>query len=111
MNIKRNEIDESLPKQIVSTGLFTLPVCVKSFDILQTMKPNFDHIKKICIKKELGSFHVFTFETIEKTSTYHARNFAPCYGINEDPVTGTANGAVSSYLVKNGIIKEKKHRQ
>jgi len=60
------------------------------------------------MENELGSFHVFTFETIEKTSVYHARNFAPCYGINEDPVTGTANGAVSSYLVKNGIIKEKK---
>ncbi|MCK5112176.1 MAG: PhzF family phenazine biosynthesis protein [Thermoplasmatales archaeon] len=108
LNIKRNEIDESLPKQIVSTGLFTLPVCIKSFDTLQAMKPNFDHIKKICMENELGSFHVFTFETIEKTSVYHARNFAPCYGINEDPVTGTANGAVSSYLVKNGIIKEKK---
>jgi PhzF family phenazine biosynthesis protein len=108
LNIKRNEIDESLPKQIVTTGLFTLPVCVNSFDIIQTLRPNFDNIKKICIKKELGSFHVFTFETIEKTSTYHARNFAPCYGVNEDPVTGTANGAVTSYLVKNGIIKDKK---
>jgi PhzF family phenazine biosynthesis protein len=108
LNIKRNEIDESLPKQIVSTGLFTLPVCVKSFNTLQAMKPNFDQIKRICIEKKLGSFHVFTFETIEKTSLYHARNFAPCYGVNEDPVTGTANGAVSSYLVKNGIIDEKK---
>ncbi len=108
LNIKRNEIDGSLPKQIVSTGLFTLPVCVKSFDILQVMKPNFDQIKRICTEKKLGSFHVFTFETIEKTSAYHARNFAPCYGINEDPVTGTANGAVSNYLVQNGIIDEKK---
>lgn len=35
---------------------------------------------------------------------YHARNFAPVYGVNEDPVTGTANGAVSSYLVKHKII-------
>jgi len=32
----------------------------------------------------------------------------PIYGITEDPVTGTANGAVSSYLVKNGIVKDKK---
>jgi PhzF family phenazine biosynthesis protein len=29
------------------------------------------------------------------------------YGINEDPVTGTANGAVCSYLVKNGIIQKR----
>ena len=108
LNIKRSEIDDSLPKQIVSTGLFTLPVCVKSFTILKKMKPNFEQIKKICKKWGVGSYHVFTFETIEQSSIYHARNFAPCYGINEDPVTGTANGAVSSYLIKNRIIKGNK---
>ncbi|MFW6120445.1 MAG: PhzF family phenazine biosynthesis protein, partial [Petrotogales bacterium] len=107
LNIKNNEIDTFLPQKMVSTGLFTLPICVKSFDILQAMKPNFDYIKTICMEKRFGSFHVFTFETIEKTSAYHARNFAPYYGINEDPVTGTANGAVTAFLVKNGIIRQK----
>lgn len=107
LNVKESEIDNTLPEQIVSTGLFTLPICVKSLDTLKTMKPNFDQIKKICIDLDVGSFHVFTFETIEETSTYHARCFAPLYGINEDPVTGTANGAVSIYLLKNKIIKEK----
>ena len=108
LNIKKYEIDESLPEQIVSTGLFTLPIGVKSLDILKRMKPHFDRIKKICMRYDVGSFHLFTFETMEINSTYHARNFAPVYGINEDPVTGTANGAVSSYLINNGIIKEKK---
>jgi len=72
LNVEISEIDRSLPEQIVSTGLFTLPVCVKSFDTLQAMKPDFDD-----------------------------------YGINEDPVTGTANGAVCSYLYKNKILKKK----
>jgi trans-2,3-dihydro-3-hydroxyanthranilate isomerase len=108
LRIMKNEINDTLPKQIVSTGLFTLPICVKSFDILRKIKPNFEKIKKICQEKECGSIHVFTFETIEKSSIYHARNFPPCYGINEDPVTGTANGAVSSYLILNKIIKDKK---
>jgi len=108
LHIQKNEIDDSLPQQIVSTGLFTLPICVTSFDTLQQMSPNFDHIKKMCNQVGVGSFHVFTFETLEKTSVYHARNFAPVYGINEDPVTGTANGAVSSYLMKNGLIEKRK---
>ena len=108
LRIMKNEIDDTLPKQIVSTGLFTFPICVKSFDILMKIKPDFEKIKKICLEKGCGSFHVFTFETIEKSSVYHARNFPPCYGINEDPVTGTANGAVSSYLLLNKIIQDKK---
>lgn len=106
LKISADEIDNSLPKQIVSTGLFTLPVCIKSFDTLKTIKPDFENINKICNQLRVGSFHVFTFDTIEEKSVYHARNFPPLYGVNEDPVTGTANGAVSSYLVKNRIIKD-----
>jgi PhzF family phenazine biosynthesis protein len=107
LKIKKEDIDNSLPSQMVSTGLFTLPVCVKSFDVLKHMKPDFVKVKNLCKKIGVGSFHVFTFETVEPRSVYHARNFAPMYGINEDPVTGTANGAVCSYLVKNGIIHER----
>jgi len=107
LNISVDEIDDSLPKQIVSTGLFTLPLCVKSFDILKAITPDFEKIKKLCNRFGVGSFHLFTFDTIEPNSTYHARNFAPVYGVNEDPVTGTANGAVCSYLIKNKIVKDR----
>ena len=91
----------------VSTGLFTLPLCIKSFDVLRTIKPDFKKIKKICNRLKIGSIHLFTFDTLEPNSVYHARNFAPVYGVNEDPVTGTANGAVSCYLIKNNVIRDK----
>ena len=107
LNISVDEIDDSLPKQIVSTGLFTLPLCVKSFDILKAINPDFEKIKKLCSRFGVGSFHLFTFDTVESDSIYHARNFAPVYGVNEDPVTGTANGAVCSYLLKNKIVKDR----
>jgi len=106
LNISIEEIDDSLPKQAVSTGLFTLPICIKSFDTLKSIKPDFEKIKKLCNKLNVGSFHLFTFETIEPRSVYHARNFCPVYAVNEDPTTGTANGAVCSYLLKNKIIQE-----
>lgn len=106
LNILKENIDESLPKQAVSTGLFTLPICICSYEVLKSINPDFDKIKKICEKHNFGSFHLFTFDTLEARSVYHARNFAPVYGINEDPVTGTANGAVCSYLLLNKIIHE-----
>lgn len=106
LNTSKEEVDDSFPKQIVSTGIFTFPICIKSLHALRNMKPDFDKIKKICTKIDSGSFHLFCFETVENGSLYHARNFAPSYGINEDPTTGTANGAVCSYLTKNNIIKD-----
>jgi PhzF family phenazine biosynthesis protein len=105
LNISVGKINDSLPKQIVSTGLFTLPICIDSFNTLKNIKPDFEKIKKICIKLNIGSFHLFTFDTINQESIYHARNFAPLYGINEDPVTGTANGAVCHYLKTNNMIE------
>jgi PhzF family phenazine biosynthesis protein len=106
LNISIDNIDVSLPKQAVSTGLFTLPVCINSYDVLKSIKPDFIKIRKVCEANDLGSFHLFTFDTIEARSVYHARNFAPLYGINEDPVTGTANGAVCGFLLYNRIIDE-----
>ena len=106
LKISKEQIDDSLPKQIVSTGLFTLPICIKSLEFLKKIKPDFNKIKKLCNDIGTGSFHLFTFKTIEHVSVYHARNFAPVYGINEDPVTGTANGAVCFYLLKNRIVQE-----
>ncbi|MFO8077929.1 MAG: PhzF family phenazine biosynthesis isomerase, partial [Thermoplasmatota archaeon] len=106
LKIDTDMIRKDLPPQAVSTGLFTLPVCVKSYETLKNMTPDFKLVASFCKKIGVGSLHVFTFETLEPTSLYHARNFAPLYGINEDPVTGTANGAVSTYLKKHGIFEE-----
>ena len=108
LNMEVNHIDSSLPLQKASTGLFTLPVCIKSYEILKSIKPDFEKVKNLCKKLDVGSFHLFTFDTLESESLYHARNFAPIYGINEDPATGTANGAVCSYLLKNNIIQNNK---
>lgn len=105
LNISKKEIDDTLPNQIVSTGLFTLPVYINSFKTLKLIKPDFEKIKRICRELNVGSFHLYTFDTIDSKSLYHARNFPPLYGVNEDPVTGTANGAVCGYLVKNNIVK------
>ena len=108
LNISEKNLVLDIPQERVSTGLFTLPVCVSSFQVLKEMKPDYKLIKRFCRKHQVGSLHVFTFDTIESDSLYHARNFAPIYGINEDPVTGTANGAVCSYLRRHAMLSSKK---
>lgn len=104
LNISKESLCIDYPKERVSTGLFTLPVCVSSFSVLENMKPDFSLVKQFCQKHHVGSLHVLTFDTIDAHSLYHARNFAPVYDINEDPVTGTANGAVCSYLSHHQYI-------
>lgn len=107
LGIPIDAIDSSLPQKIVSTGLFTLPICLHSRHALEQVSPDFNQISLFCKKHGVGSWHVFTFDVKEKTSIYHARNFAPLYGINEDPVTGTANGAVTYFLYHHQLISSK----
>lgn len=107
LNTSVENLCHDLPQQRVSTGLFTLPVCVSSFSVLKDMKPDFRLVKRFCRKYQVGSLHVFTFDTLESDSLYHARNFAPIYDIDEDPVTGTANGAVCSFLRNQKLTSSK----
>jgi PhzF family phenazine biosynthesis protein len=76
---------------------------------LKKIQPDYQKIKSFCIKHDVGSWHLFTDETAEPTSLYHARNLAPLYGINEDPVTGTANGAVTYFLYHHNLISTQKN--
>ena len=69
----------------------------------------FDKIKQISKKYEAVGIHAFTMDTIEQRSTAHSRNFAPLYGIDEESATGTASGALSSYLFTYHQISTNKY--
>ncbi len=85
-----------------STGLWDLMIPVKSKEALLNSNPNFELISMISQQLNIVSFHVFTLN--EKEGFLSCRDFAPLYGILEEPATGTANGALAYYLYKSGII-------
>jgi len=106
LKIEKQEIDASLPMQVASTGLPFLIIPLYKLKTLLYLKPDMPRISELSEKLGVAGFHVFTFETLEK-STVHTRCFAPRVGISEDPVTGTANGALAAYLVWNEAIEER----
>ena len=55
-----------------------------------------------CNRKSITGFHLFTFDTHFSNSITTARHFAPSAGVNEDPVTGIAAGALGCYLSEYG---------
>jgi PhzF family phenazine biosynthesis protein len=54
--------------------------------------------------KHLRGMSLFTTETIDRESIVHSRFFAPHLGINEDPVTATAQAHLSVCLFEFGIL-------
>lgn len=99
--IEAGEIkNTSVPLQIVSTGLPVLIVPVKHLEVLEQMQPQLSWLKE----RKLVVY-AFSLETVSPLAMAHGRCFAPSLGINEDPATGIASGALGAYLIKNKVIR------
>ena len=105
LDIDPKDIDRKIPFIVLENGY--LYIYIKSLTALKNLSPDFKELIKINkATKNLDSFTVFTLETFEKEDFAHIRFFAPYYGIDEDPVTGSANGPLMLVLKKLGFVKE-----
>lgn len=91
-------VSGDLPLARASTGLPFLVVPVGFLESLGDIDPDHGAIEGLCQDVGATGVYAFTFDTLEPGSTLHGRMFAPLAGVFEDPVTGTASGAVGSYL-------------
>lgn len=89
--------------QVVSTGLKDLIIPVDSLETLRSIEPDNQLIKELSEKYGVTGYHVFTLETENEENTAQCRNFAPLYGIDEESATGTASGALASFLYENNL--------
>jgi len=81
-------------------------IYVKKLETLKSLKPDFGRLLELSIEHNIQSFDVFTLETFDKESFAHSRFFTPYDGINEDPVTGSANGPLMLVLLKLGLLEQ-----
>lgn len=103
LGIEQNDLDDQYPFILQNNG--NLFIYIRSLDAIKNLKPNFKELVKL--SKEKGEFTevtVFSLETVEEKNDAHLRFFAPYYGIDEDPVTGSANGPLLLVMHKLGLI-------
>jgi PhzF family phenazine biosynthesis protein len=82
--------------QIVDLGPKWLTVGVGTGEDLLRLKPNLELIDRL--SRELHVTGVNVFGEYVEVSQFEVRSFAPTYGVPEDPVCGSGNGAVAFYL-------------
>ena len=84
-----------------------LYIYVSTLKELMNLKPDYKKLLDLSSsRKGYDAFTLFSTETLEKGNDAHLRFFAPYYGINEDPVTGSANGPLLLVLNYLGLIDE-----
>jgi PhzF family phenazine biosynthesis protein len=99
------ELDNNCPMQIVSTGHSKVMIGIKQNESLHSLQPDLSRLKELSKKIGCNGYFVFTLEKTNDEGFVHGRMFAPAIGINEDPVTGNANGPLGAYLVKHKLIE------
>jgi trans-2,3-dihydro-3-hydroxyanthranilate isomerase len=103
LGLDRDTLDESLPIQVITTGLSCLAVPIRSLADLRDCRINTSLLADIYTRLGGTGCLAFTRETLEVgASRAHARFFAPADNIPEDPATGSACGALGAYLVHHG---------
>ncbi len=105
LKIKESDLLDDYKIQIVSTGHSKVMIGIKSIEILNTLQPDYNALSKLSEVIKCNGYYIFTTDSKESDILIHGRMFAPSIGINEDPVTGNANGPLGAYLVHYNLVK------
>ena len=105
MGLKREELDEKCPVQVVSTGHSKVLIAIRSRRKLNRLAPDFNALIRTSQSIGCNGYFIYTFDSGRPDCLTSARMFAPAIGINEDPVTGNGNGPLGAYLIEHNLVE------
>ena len=98
------------PLQILTKGSSRLLVGLKSPDLLDSIKPDFEELARLTPHVGAEGYFVFALTEEDGKLATRSRMFVPALGIPEDPVSGNAHGMLGVYLVNHELMKPKNGR-
>jgi PhzF family phenazine biosynthesis protein len=105
LSISASEI-LNFPIQSVSTASTKLIIPISKLEVVKNIQPDLKGIYKYTERTGVRGFYPFTTETLNKDSNFFARAFNPFIGIDEDPITGVAAGALGAYVNKYQLMNK-----
>ncbi len=107
LNIPEVFIEDRYPVQEVSTGLPFIIVPLKDLTAVKACRIDRVGYYQLIDQAEAKSILVFSPETYADDNDLNVRMFDEFHGIVEDPATGSANGCLAAYLVKNRYFDQR----
>lgn len=96
-------LGEAAWPQVVSTGIPQLMIPVRGLEVLRKISPNLPALRALCDELNTDMTYIFALESFDRAGRTHGRFVSGHYHF-EDPVTGSAAGAMAAYLVHYGLI-------
>jgi trans-2,3-dihydro-3-hydroxyanthranilate isomerase len=101
IGVKTTDIDSRYPIEPVSTGLPFIIIPLTNLAAVSQAKLNLELYDRTVADLPAQAILLFCPETVNPERQLHVRVFTECFGIPEDPATGSANGCLAAYLAKH----------
>lgn len=101
LGLDERMVHRGLPAACASTGLWTAFLPLLDSFVLDRLEPDLPRVE--ALSRELDVVSVYAYAPLG-VNRFAARDFAPLLGVDEDPVTGSAGGALISLLAGEGRL-------
>jgi trans-2,3-dihydro-3-hydroxyanthranilate isomerase len=101
LNIPVQDLDPTLPAQIVSTGMAFCVVPLRSLEVANRLRINAQNSRQFLDRVGAKFFFCITSANANSGAQWHARMQ---FDSGEDPATGSASGCTIAYLVRHGRV-------
>lgn len=103
--ILKCQIDTQWNAALVDVGARWVVLQAVNAEAVLAIQPDFAALKQHDLEMKVGGATVYGFyENNDEQKHIEVRSFAPSIGINEDPVCGSGNGSVASFIRYHGIL-------
>lgn len=108
LHIEPDDLEPDYPIQVVSTGLPSYIMPLRSLDALNRCRIAPEAYQRLIDTADKANILAFSRETIRPDNDIHVRVFVDDPGFAEDPATGSANGNLACYLVAHRYFGERR---
>ena len=104
LGLTADALAPELPIETARGDFIHLVVPLAGLESMRTLQPDFGGMVEFCHAYGIETIAVFCSETENPDHRLHVRDFCPAVGVSESAAAGTTNAALSSYLVRHGLV-------
>ncbi|MDH3536083.1 MAG: PhzF family phenazine biosynthesis protein [Gammaproteobacteria bacterium] len=104
LGLDAGALDDALPAETARGDFIHLVVPLAGLAAMRAIKPDFNGMVDFCNENGIETIAVFCREVDNPDNTIHVRDFCPAVGVSESAAAGTTNAALTSYLLRHGLV-------
>ncbi|MBT6118010.1 MAG: PhzF family phenazine biosynthesis protein [Rhodospirillaceae bacterium] len=105
LGIGRNDLHADLCPETACGDFIHLVLPVSGLAAMGRIAPDFGGLTRFCVENGIETVATFCTEVERPGSTIHVRDFCPAVGVAESAAAGTTNSALTSYLIRHGVVQ------